>query len=266
MKDFDYDVMQKKRTARGAMNKKGGSKSKKCTLPSDYMTPAQKKAMNGPTITVNRNQPMDWASYKAIESDSMKVEYIKYLQENYHANWTMIAEMMGVAEPYVCKEGKRLGIKSLNRIYNKTLIRERQAAWERFCHPEQPPVVELEPRDPLSQPAADSSPAGGEPSAEEMADALEEAKCIEEAEREKEPKGDLLTNAFKNKPDAPKKDELDVCPMEPRWTQMERGVSQTNTNRMDMTLYGWPDELTMTILRNMFREKNVKVRISAEVI
>ena len=42
--------------------------------------------------------------------------------------------------------------------------------------------------------------------------------------------------------------------------------SESHPSRLDMTFTGWPDELTMTILRNMFRDKNVKVRISAEVI
>ena len=48
MHDFDYDAMQKKRIARGASHMKRGSKSKKCTLPSDYLTAAQKRRLNAP--------------------------------------------------------------------------------------------------------------------------------------------------------------------------------------------------------------------------
>ena len=51
MHDFDYDAMQKKRIARGASHMKRGSKSKKCTLPSDYLTAAQKRRLNGPVST-----------------------------------------------------------------------------------------------------------------------------------------------------------------------------------------------------------------------
>lgn len=42
MNDFDYDIVQKKRVARGAfahVNRKRG----KCRLPSDYLTAAQKR-------------------------------------------------------------------------------------------------------------------------------------------------------------------------------------------------------------------------------
>ena len=46
MNDFDFDVMTKKRIARGAAARKCGSKSRRCTLPSDYLTDAQKKARN----------------------------------------------------------------------------------------------------------------------------------------------------------------------------------------------------------------------------
>lgn len=38
MTDFDYDVKQRRELARAAKYRKRGSKSKKCTLPSDYLT------------------------------------------------------------------------------------------------------------------------------------------------------------------------------------------------------------------------------------
>lgn len=52
MNDFDYDIVQKKRVARGAfahVNRKRG----KCRLPSDYLTAAQKREMNGKMKTYN---------------------------------------------------------------------------------------------------------------------------------------------------------------------------------------------------------------------
>ena len=42
MKDFDYENMQKKITARSASKRKGNRRG--CKLPSDYLTAAQKKA------------------------------------------------------------------------------------------------------------------------------------------------------------------------------------------------------------------------------
>lgn len=50
LEDFDYDVLQKKRTARGAQHRKG-SKSKRCILPHELMTKKELRAMNGPMKT-----------------------------------------------------------------------------------------------------------------------------------------------------------------------------------------------------------------------
>lgn len=47
MNDFDYDIVQKKRLVASARKQKCGSKSKKCSLPSDNLTAAQLKAKNG---------------------------------------------------------------------------------------------------------------------------------------------------------------------------------------------------------------------------
>ena len=50
MKDAEYvfrkDIQDKKSIGRGAFHKKTGSKSKKCTLPSDYLSGKEKKALN----------------------------------------------------------------------------------------------------------------------------------------------------------------------------------------------------------------------------
>ena len=72
MHDFDYDAMQKKRIARGASHMKCGSKSKKCTLPSDYLTAAQKRRLNGPVSTYKLDEPMNWESFKAMPEDLQK--------------------------------------------------------------------------------------------------------------------------------------------------------------------------------------------------
>ena len=92
MHDFDYDAMQKKRIARGASHMKRGSKSKKCTLPSDYLTAAQKRRLNGPVSTYKLDEPMNWESFKAMPEDLQK-KYILGLQENYGANDEMIGKM-----------------------------------------------------------------------------------------------------------------------------------------------------------------------------
>lgn len=78
MNDFDYDIVQKKRVARGAfahVNRKRG----KCRLPSDYLTAAQKREMNGKMKTYNATRPMPWEDFKAMPDD-IKREYLRNMQ------------------------------------------------------------------------------------------------------------------------------------------------------------------------------------------
>ena len=87
MHDFDYDVMQKKRIARNAKYQKNGSKSKKCTLPSDYLTAKERKALNGEVKTYCLSKPMKWDEFKAMPLN-IQEEYILKLYEKYHVNMT----------------------------------------------------------------------------------------------------------------------------------------------------------------------------------
>lgn len=78
MNDFDYDIVQKKRVARGAfahVNRKRG----KCRLPSDYLTAAQKKEMNGAVKTYNITRPMPLDEFKGMPDDLQR-EYLRNMQ------------------------------------------------------------------------------------------------------------------------------------------------------------------------------------------
>ena len=112
MTDFDYDVLQKKRTARGAQHRKGGSKSKRCTLPHELMTKKELKAMNGPIKTYNINKPMTLKEFKYLPGDLRKTYLTKLVQE-FHANDSMIAEMFGCTAGNVKAYRTALGVKSL---------------------------------------------------------------------------------------------------------------------------------------------------------
>lgn len=215
MNDFEWDALQKKRVAQGAMHKKNGSKSKKCTMPSDYLSKKERDALNGPVTEMNLNQPMDWRSFKKM-SDSLKVEYIKYLQETYDANTMMLAEMFGCTNVTVSSAMKRLGLstKRKDHVTRGAEFEAKMEAWRAFCCGED-----------------NETPAEEKPGTEAL-----------EAEE-------------------------DVCELaDAVLAAIHPTMPESHPNRMDVTFTGWPDELTMTILRNMFRDKNVKVRISAEVI
>lgn len=79
---FKTDAAEKKRNGRGIYNKKGGSKSKKCTLPGDYLTPAQKKKLSKTIVDVNLREPMTWDEFKALSPDIQK-EYLIFLRDRF---------------------------------------------------------------------------------------------------------------------------------------------------------------------------------------
>lgn len=134
MHDFDYDAMQKKRIARGAMHMKRGSKSKKCSLPHDGLTAAQLRRLNGPVSTYKMDEPMSWESFKAMPEDLQK-KYIVGLQETYQANDAMLGKMFGRSGATVCVHRTKLGIPVVEgaRINGKP-AQIRDAKWEAFCN------------------------------------------------------------------------------------------------------------------------------------
>ena len=100
MNDFDFDVMTKKRIARGAAARKCGSKSRRCTLPSDYLTDAQKKARNGKLSTYNLSKPMTYEQFKLMPRDLQR-EYLLKLRNDMHASTRVIAQMFGCSDETV---------------------------------------------------------------------------------------------------------------------------------------------------------------------
>lgn len=94
MTDFDFDVKEKKQLARSAKYKVNGSKSRKCTLATDYMTPSQIRKMNGETVAYNVNKPMTLAEFQKIPPAAGK-EYIARLVDLYGCNFSSLSEMFG---------------------------------------------------------------------------------------------------------------------------------------------------------------------------
>ena len=134
MNDFDYDVLQKKRTAAGARHMKRGSRSKRCSLPSDHLTPAQLKRRNGPVSTYKLDAPMRWDDFKAMPVDLQK-KYLTNLVETYGATNEMLGDMFYVHPTHVGTVKKALGVVSHNPhrlIGEKKTIRDQM--WAAFCN------------------------------------------------------------------------------------------------------------------------------------
>ena len=134
MNDFDYDALQKKRIAAGARHMKRGSRSKRCSLPSDNLTPAQLKRRNGPVSTYKLDEPMRWDDFKAMPVDLQK-KYLTNLVETYGATNEMLGDMFYVHPTHVGAVKKALGVVSHNPhrlIGEKKAIRDQM--WAAFCN------------------------------------------------------------------------------------------------------------------------------------
>ena len=134
MNDFDYDVLQKKRTAAGARHMRRGSRSKRCSLPSDNLTPAQLKRRNGPVSTYKLDEPMRWDDFKAMPVDLQK-QYLTNLVETYGATNEMLGDMFYVHPTHVGAVKKALGVVSKNpRHLSKEKKTIRDQMWAAFCN------------------------------------------------------------------------------------------------------------------------------------
>lgn len=130
MNDFDYDVMQKKRIARMAKYCKGGSKSKKCPMSTDYMTRKQWEERCGEVYTYTMNKPKSWEQFKELPTNIQK-EYLMYLVQNYNANATSLATMFGVRPLTVRRhiESNQLG---LTFKVGNSMNAEQKTKWQEF--------------------------------------------------------------------------------------------------------------------------------------
>mgnify|MGYP003291291130 CR=1 FL=1 len=134
MNDFDFDIVEKKRMARGARCKKNGSKSKRCTLPSDNLTPAQRKALSGPVSSWSINQPMTWEVFVAAPHD-VQQSYIDALQNRFGVGLATISkEMFGLAVSSLRNHMVRKGLKFSTDKKGSRLNAVQREIWENWLH------------------------------------------------------------------------------------------------------------------------------------
>ena len=133
MNDFEYDVMVKKRIARGAVNRKCGSKSRKCSLPSDYLTTGQWKKRNGDVIVFTMDSPVQWSDFVRL-SPVTQTEYLGHLVEKYHASGATISEMMGISYTKFVKHCKEIGF-SLLACRGHNMNKKQREEWAEFVRP-----------------------------------------------------------------------------------------------------------------------------------
>lgn len=174
MNDFDFDVMTKKRIARGASARKCGSKSRRCTLPSDYLTDAQKKARNGKLSTYNLSKPMTYEQFKLMPRDLQR-EYLLKLRNDMHASARIIALMFGCSDETVRCAIHELGIGTGGK--KMVMSHDQLARWYNW----------------LSGDAANTQVSVDEPETDAVVETI--SALAEETEAEPEPVDNDISNA-----------------------------------------------------------------------
>lgn len=94
MNAFDAEVRERKRLASNARHKKNGSKSKRCSLPTDHMTEKQWKERCGQVMEYKLNEPIPWAVFKAYPKDIQEM-YIQNMVDKYHVTASDLGRLFG---------------------------------------------------------------------------------------------------------------------------------------------------------------------------
>lgn len=115
---FNATVRERSELRHSASARKCGSHSKKCTMPSDYLTAAQKRKLNGEIFTMKMNEPIkNLDDFRKLPT-TMQRNYFQYLIDNFGADATSLANMLGIsrgtfraltnnfAEPLVLPKGR----------------------------------------------------------------------------------------------------------------------------------------------------------------
>lgn len=91
---FNQDVRERSKIKQGAIHKKNGSKSKHCTLPSDHMTPKQKKSLNGVCDVIDLSEPIENLKVLRLYPSSLQQEYLQNLVNKYGARQIDVCTML----------------------------------------------------------------------------------------------------------------------------------------------------------------------------
>lgn len=132
MTDFDHECMVRKNLARQAKHRKCGSKSKKCSLSTDYMTNKQWKERNGIVLSINMNNPVSWEDFKGMSLQIQK-EYISNIIDTYNANASTLSEMFGISPSTVRKYFQDNDFQ-VNFKVGHSMTSAQRAAWDNFLN------------------------------------------------------------------------------------------------------------------------------------
>lgn len=182
MQDTTYTLAQTNRerkvAARSASHRVSGSKSRRCTLPSDHLTKAQRDALSGPVITYTMDARHTWSELRHWPED-LRRQYMDKLLSLNPSN-AQLGELLSYSPARLWDPLQQCGIRRGRGGARAKQTEDQKARWDaiRGALPQQPetePKPEPEPTpDPVitqTQPSMISSLTLDLPSVT-MADAL----------------------------------------------------------------------------------------------
>ena len=132
MTDETYTLLQTNKdratAARSARARVNGSKSKRCPLGTDHMTPAQLRKRNGVIYQMNTSKPMTMQELKALP-DHMTREYLGTIIQQHKPTTAEIADMLGCSGTYALQYLQQHGVSLIHKRGSRT---EHRALWQRF--------------------------------------------------------------------------------------------------------------------------------------
>ena len=134
---FQQDIKERKQQVNGARHRKRGSKSKKCSLPSDTLTAKEIKERCGAIITMNPQKRYSLNEFHQFPDD-IKGIYIKAIQKRFHVGSSDIAEMFGMKSDAFRNYALMHNIIVENFIPSDMELR----AWNAWCAGEPIPVIQ----------------------------------------------------------------------------------------------------------------------------
>lgn len=112
MKEFDFEVKEKKKLAN--MNRYNARKARKkygsCVMPSDFLTPAQRKKLNGEIKVYEVGKPISWAEFKSYPAE-MKQEWVNRFVERFNCSTKGMAMVFGIQASSINNYCRNNGIK-----------------------------------------------------------------------------------------------------------------------------------------------------------
>ncbi len=145
MRDEEYvfrqDVREKKITAQSARKRVG--KTRKVTLPMDYLTKKELKATNGDVKTFNLSRPMKWDEFRSMPND-LQAAYIKALREKFNVTNVALAKMFGVSKQTVLARFEVIGVATRIGAAGKRMNLQEANAWYAWLGGAETPTSEPE--------------------------------------------------------------------------------------------------------------------------